>query len=153
MLPSAGNCRRCIGGQKFIYYLDASRVKTNTPQPEPGPGRAMLLPLCIRIESNQNKSIDRLQRRWEQATGGRRVCLPIQRGSAMREGGVQRRIDPRGGLEEKGAYKGRLVGRELNVEVFFFLFPLFLLDGYVVRTILECARNGTCFFSNCRDKW
>ena len=38
-------------------------------------------------------------------------------------------IDPRGGLEEKGAYKGRLVGRELNVEVFFFFSPFFYLTG------------------------
>ena len=54
-------------------------------------------------------------------------------------------IDPRGGLEEKGAYKGRLVGRELNVEVFF-SFPPFLLDGHVVRTILEMVN----FY---RDMW
>ena len=35
------------------------------------------------------------------------------------------RIDPRGGLEEKGAYKGRLVWRELNVKVFFSFPPFF----------------------------
>ena len=62
-------------------------------------------------------------------------------------------IDPRGGLEEKGAYKGRLVGRELNVEVFFFFSPFFYLTGMSLGRFYNVPGTAHVFFSNCRDKW
>ena len=55
-------------------------------------------------------------------------------------------IDPRGGARGERGIQGKISREGVECRGIFFLFPLFLLDGYVVRTILECARNGTCFF-------